>query len=194
VLSRAAKITARRKGCQINTPTSALLTPADDLRYYVDGRLWPAVSADGLLVPAGLHTISTEPGWWHFFETEGFQARIVSCTADLLEAEADPTALTIHYVAPGRAVIAFDQPPRAILVDGKEATLPVERGGRNWAVVFPAGDHRVLVITNTRAGVAVNVLGWASASAIGAFGILVTILMAVIYLQLRVRRLIKRNS
>jgi hypothetical protein len=192
VLTRSAKITARRKGCQVNTPASALLTPADDAQYYVDGRLWPAVSADGVLVPAGRHTLSTERSWWHLLETEGFQARILSCTADLLDAQADPTALTLHYAAPGRAVIVFDQQPRAVLVDGKQAMLPIERSGRTWSVVFPAGDHRVLVITNTRAGVAVNMVGWASSSAIGAFGILVTVLMVFIYLQLRLRRFIKR--
>lgn len=50
------------------------------------------------------------------------------------------------------------------------------------------------VVTNTKAGVAVNVVGWASSSAIGAFGVLVTVLMAVIYMHLRLRRLVNRNS
>ena len=71
----------------------------------MDGRLWPAVSPDGVLVPAGRHTISTGRSWWHFLDSDEFQTRILSCTADLLEAQADPTALTLHYAAPGRAVI-----------------------------------------------------------------------------------------
>ncbi len=88
----------------------------------------------------------------------------------------------------------FDQQPHDILVDGAQMTLPIERGGRNWAVVFPAGDHRVMVITNTKAGVAVDVVGWASSWAIGAFGILVTALMVIVYLQLRLARLMNRNG
>ncbi|MBZ5516735.1 MAG: hypothetical protein LAN62_18175, partial [Acidobacteriia bacterium] len=194
VLSRPATIAARRNGWQIDTGTSLLLTPADDPLYYVDGRQWPAVSEDGLVVPAGSHRISTERNWWHFVEPGGFQARIVSCTADLIEAQVDPTDLAFHYRAPGRAVIVFDQQPRDVMIDSQPAMLPTERSGRDWAVVFPAGDHRVLVVTNTKAGVAVNVVGWASSSLIGAFGVLATALMIAIYLQLRLRRLIKRNG
>jgi hypothetical protein len=194
VLSRPAAFTGRHNGWQVNTRTSLLLTPADDPLYYVDGRQWPGISPEGVLVPVGLHAISTERSWWHLFETGGFQARIVSCTGDLLEAQADTTNLMLRYWAPGRAVIMFDQQPRDILVDGTRATLPTERSNRNWAVVFPAGDQRVVVVTNTKAGVAVNVVGWASSSAIGAFGVLVTVLMAAIYMHLRLRRLVNRSS
>lgn len=118
----------------------------------------------------------------------------MNSSADLLDAQADATNLKFHYWSPGRAVITFDQQPRDILVDGASQTLPTERNLRNWAVVFPSGDHHVLVITNTKAGVAVNVVGWASSWAIGAFGILVTALMVIVYLQLRLERIIKRNG
>jgi hypothetical protein len=84
--------------------------------------------------------------------------------------------------------------PRDILVDGAPATLPTGRNLRDWAVDFPSGDHHVTVITNTKAGVAVNVVGWASSWVIGAFGVLVTALMAIVYLQLRLERLIKCNG
>jgi hypothetical protein len=79
-------------------------------------------------------------------------------------------------------------------VDGSAATLPTDRSGIDWAVVFPSGNHHVRVSTNTKAGVAVDVVGWASSWAIGAFGVLATVLMVVIYLQLRLTRLIKRNG
>lgn len=194
VLSHPASITAESNGVEVNTRTSLLLTPADDPLYYVDGRLWPAFSADGVVVPTGRHSISPKQEWWHFLHTDEFQARIVNCSADLLDAQADATDLTFHYWSPGRAVITFDQQPRDILVDGAPVTLPTERDTRNWAVVFPSGDHHVLVITNTKAGVAVDVVGWASSWAIGAFGILVTALMVIVYLHLRLERLIKRNG
>ncbi len=146
------------------------------------------------MVPSGRHSISTQRHWWHFLHTDEFQARIVSCTADLLDAQADPTTLTFHYWAPGRAIIMFDQQPRDILFDGAQMKFQAEQSNRNWAVAFPAGDHRVIVITNTKAGVAVDVVGWASSWAIGAFGILVTFLMVIVYLQLRLARLINRNG
>jgi hypothetical protein len=171
-----------------------VLTPADDPLYYVDGYAWPAVSRDGVILPTGQHTISTERSWWHFLDTDGFQARILTTTADLEEARADTTGLTFQYRSAGRAVFVFDQQPHEILLDGSPATLPVDRSGNDWSVVFPAGDHHVRVATNTKAGVAVDLVGWASSWAIWAFGILATVLMVVIYLQVRLQRLIKRNG
>jgi len=179
---------------EVNASTSLVLTPADDPLYYLDGHAWPAVSRDGVVIPTGAHSISTERSWWHFLDTDEFQARILTCTANLAEARADTTGLTFQYQSPGRAVFVFDQQPNDILVDGNPAELPMERNGAEWAVVFPSGNHHARVATNTKAGVAVDVVGWASSWAIWAFGILATVLMFVIYLQLRLTRLLRRNG
>jgi len=194
VLNRPASVSGGKTSMDVNATTSLELTPADDPRYYVDGHLWPAVSQDGVVMPTGQHSISTEQSWWHFLDNDEFQARILTTTADLADAHADTTGLTFQYRAPGRAVFVFNQEPNETLVDGSAATLPTERNGTDWAVVFPAGDHHVRVATNTKAGVAVDVVGWASSWAIWAFGVLATILMIVIYLQLRLARLIKRSG
>ncbi len=194
VLSRPVSVSGGHTSMDVNTSTSLVLTPADDPQYYVDGHPWPAVSADGVVIPVGEHSISTERSWWNFLDTEEFQARIMNCTANLEEAHADTTGLTFRYRSLERAVITFDQQPNEIQVDGSAATLPTEHDGRDWAVVFPSGEHRVRVATNTKAGVAVDVVGWASSWAIGAFGVLATVLMVVIYLQVRLTRLIKRSG
>jgi hypothetical protein len=194
VLNRPNSVTGGQTSMDVNTSTSLVLTPADDPEYFVDGHPWPAVSRDGVIMPTGQHSISTEQSWWHFLDTDGFQAHILTTTADLSEARADTTGLSFQYNAPGRAVFVFDQQPNELLVDGNVEALPTERNGGEWAVVFPGGDHRVRVATNTTAGVAVDVVGWASSWAIGAFGVLATALMVVIYLQVRLGRLIKRNG
>ncbi len=194
VLNRPSSINGGTTSMDVNASASLELAPADDPLYYVDGHLWPAVSQDAVLMPAGEHSISSERSWWHILDTEEFQARIVSCTADLEDAEADATGLTFRYRSPGRAVIMFDQQPNEILVDGATSNLPTERAGLDWTVDFPSGHHNVRVTTNTRAGVAVDLVGWASSWAIWAFGTLATVLMVVIYLQVRLQRLIKRNG
>ena len=194
VLNRPTSVSGGKTSMDVDAGTSLVFTPADDPLYYVDGHPWPAISADGVVMPTGDHSISTEQSWWHFLDTNAFEARILSTTADLVEAHADTTGLTLQYHSPGRAVFIFNQEPNDILVDGSSATLPTERSGADWAVVFPAGDHKVRVATNTKAGVAVDVVGWASSWAIWAFGILATVLMIVIYLQVRLARLIKRNG
>ncbi len=194
VLNRPTSVSGGRTSMDVDAPTSLVLTPADDPLYYVDGHPWPAVSVDGVVMPTGEHSISTEQSWWHFLDTQVFQARILSTSADLEAARADTTGLTFQYRTPMRSVFVFNQEPNDILVDGSDATLPTERNGTDWAVVFPAGDHHVRVATNTKAGVAVDVVGWASSWTIWAFGVLATVLMVVIYLQVRLARLIKRNG
>jgi hypothetical protein len=60
--------------------------------------------------------------------------------------------------------------------------------------MLPAGEHWVAAVTNTKAGVAVNLWGWASASAINALGGLATGLMVLIYFEVRVRRIVRRRA
>jgi hypothetical protein len=194
VMNRPISVSDGKTSMDVNANSSLIMTPADDPLYYIDGHPWPAVSADGVVMPKGDHSISTEQSWWHLLDTNSFQARILSTSADLSEAHADTTGLTFRYHASQRAVFLFNQEPTDITVDGNPATLPTDRSGMDWAIVFPAGDHNIRVATNTKAGVAVDVVGWASSWAIWAFGILATVLMIVIYLQVRLARLIKRNG
>ena len=194
VLNRPTAVSGGKTGMDVDARTSLVLTPADDPLYYVDGHPWPAVSSDGVVMPTGAHSVSTEQSWWHFLDTNSFQARILSTSADLADAHADTTGLTFSYHDPLRSVFIFNQEPNDILVDGSSTALPTDRNGNDWAVVFPSGDHNVRVATNTKAGVAVDVVGWASSWAIWAFGLLATVLMVVIYLQVRLARLIKRNG
>jgi uncharacterized protein YdaL len=193
-LAQTATLTGGARQWQVRSPEPVLLGPASDGNYYVDGVLWPAVSTDGVLAPAGRHTVSVDPRWWRLADPGALPARLVSCTADLEEARGDATGLVLRYASPGRAVFLFSQRPREIFLDGKKADLAVEQSEANWSVVFPGGEHRVAVATNTKAGIAVEEWGWASASLIATVGGIATIMMAGIYLQIRVRRLVRRRG
>jgi YD repeat-containing protein len=192
-LTRAAELSGTKQW-KVNSAVPVLLTPAEDRDYYVDGRLWPAVSSDGVLAPAGRHQISTNRPWYHFLDPGALPARLTSISGDLLDARVMPTGLVLRYTSPGRAVAVFNQRPREILIDGRRVDARMEQNGPEWAVTFPSGDHWVAVVTNTNAGVAVNLWGWASASAINAFGGLATVLMLLIYFEIRLRRLVRRRA
>jgi uncharacterized protein YdaL len=193
-LTRPAQIQVSNNVWRVDSPVPMLLAPTEDRDYYVDGRLWPAVSQAGLLVPAGKHTISVNKPWFHFLDPGTLPARLVSTSGDLIQSRANTTGLDLEYVSPGRNVLVFNQKPRETYVDGKLVDVVLEPSGSNWAAVFPAGHHSVAVVTNTKAGIAVNVWGWLSASAIAAFGALSTAMMLAIYLQVRLRRLGRRRG
>jgi hypothetical protein len=193
-LGHASVADSRRNGWLTSSGSSLLLTPADNAQYYLDGRVWPAVSTDGALVPAGRHVLSTSRSWRNLFDSGAENPRLISCTGDLLAAQSDATSLTLRYSSPGRAVVLISQRPHEILVDGEAEDLPFEPSSRDWSVVLPAGEHQVQVTTNTTAGVAVNVWGWASSSLIALGGALATLTMLGIYLQIRMRRLARRRG
>ncbi len=192
-LTRSTALSSSRQDWRIDTPHPILLAPAEDRDYYLDGKLWPAVSTDGVLVPSGHHWLSNDRPWHHFLDPGTMPARLLSISGDLEEARVIPTGLVFHYSSPGRAIAVFNQRPREVLVDGRRVPIPMELGGGNWSGSFPAGEHWVAVVTNTNAGVAVNLWGWASASAIQLFGGVATVLMALIYFEVRLRRLIRRR-
>jgi hypothetical protein len=192
VLTQAVTMDSGKRSWRIDTPSPVMLTPAEDRDYYLDGKLWPAVSADGVLAPSGRHGLSIDRPWYHFLDPGTMPARLLSISGDLLDARVMPTGLVFWYNSPGRAVVVMNQRPLEVQVDGRRTDVPVEGSGANWAVVFPGGEHRVAVVTNTKAGVAVNLWGWASASAITAFGGIATLLMALIYFEVRLRRLVKQ--
>jgi uncharacterized protein YdaL len=171
-----------------------LLTPAEDRDYYMDGRLWPAVSPDGVLAPPGRHGLSISRPWYHFLDPGTMPARLMSISGDLLDARVMPTGLIFRYSSPGRAVAVFNERPRDILVDGRRVRVPMEQGTATWSAMLPGGEHWVAAVTNTKAGVAVNLWGWASASAINALGGLATGLMLLIYFEVRLRRIVRRRA
>jgi len=193
-LTRNATLTGASGAWKVTSPVPVLLTPAEDREYYVDGRLWPAVSSDGVLAPPGGHGVSTKRPWYHFLDPGTMPARLMSISGDLLDARVMPTGLIFRYNSPGRAVVVFNERPRAILIDGRRVEAPIEPGGATWTAMLPAGEHWVAAVTNTNAGVAVNLWGWASASAINALGGLATGLMVLIYFEVRLRRLVRKRA
>jgi hypothetical protein len=176
-------------GWNLRAAIPVLLTSRPDHDYYVDGRLWPALSPEGLLVPQGAHRLSMERPWFQFRERAEVTTRLLHLSGELLDARSRRTGIELRYRSPSRTVLLLSQRPREMLVDGRRANLPTEpSGGGAWAVLAPRGEHQVVIETLTRAGILVGLWSWASASVIAAFGALTLALMAAIYLRLRMRR------
>jgi len=193
-LTRDAELSPGTREWKVNSRVPVMLTPSEDRDYYLDGRLWPAVSIDGVLAPPGRHWISIDRPWHHFLDPGTLPARLLSLSGDLLDARVLPTGLVFRYWSPGRAVVLVNQWPREVRIDGRLTPTPAEPAGSGWTMTLPPGDHWVALTTNTKAGVAVSLWGWASASAINAFGTLATVLMVLIYFEVRLRRLIRRRA
>lgn len=188
-LADPATVEPAESGWNLRAAIPVLLTSPQDHDYYVDGRFWPAVSAEGLLAPQGEHRLSMERPWFQFRERAEVTTRLLHLSGELLDARTRRTGIEVHYRSPSRTVLLLNQRPREVVVDGRRVDLESEpAGGGNWAVLAPRGEHRVVIETLTRAGILVGLWSWTSASAIAIFGALTTALMAAIYLHLRMRR------
>jgi uncharacterized protein YdaL len=187
-LTQPASAMAHGNGWNLTAPKSLVMMGAHEAAYELDGSKWPVAAGEGLLLPPGRHVIAPARSWLNFLDSSGIATRLTSSTADLISVTSDRAGMSIHYRSPGRAVMMFEARPAEILVDGVPANLEIEPGDRNWAVVFPAGDHRATVIGDTGTGRAVHLWSWLMASSISIFGVLSTMLMAAIYLQLRWKR------
>ncbi|HYM13306.1 MAG TPA: hypothetical protein VEU62_21385, partial [Bryobacterales bacterium] len=194
-LAAAGEVEPTGRGWKVQAPVPVLLTSSEDRDYYLDGRLWPAVSPEGLLAPPGAHQLSAERPWFQLFERGDLPLRLLHGSGELLGAQASRTGLEIRYHSPSRAVLLLNQKPREMFVDGARVAGRWEAaGGGNWAVLAPRGEHEVRIEMLTRAGVFVNAWGWMSGAAIATFGALTTALMAALYFHIRMRRLARRGG
>ena len=193
-LAPAARLTPSGLGWHIDTPTAVFLPSSQNADFYLNGRIWPAVSTDGLMAPPGQQQLSISHSWFHLVDQSTLPARLLYLSGDLLDAEAASTGVIFRYASSGRAVAVVNSRPVDLSIDDHPAELHFEAAGNNWAVSLPRGEHSVVLSTSTRAGVVVNFWSWFSSSAIAAFGTLTTLLMAFIYLQVRLRRVGRKRE
>jgi hypothetical protein len=192
-LAGRSRVSAHGGGWTVSAGSPLLIRAPEEGEYYLAGRLWPAVSDEGLLLPPGTHRVVQERPWRQFLDPSDLPARLPHTSADLLDARARPTGITVGYRSPGRAVLLVNRRPLAVRVDGRTTELPLVDNGETWALLAPRGEHRVEIETSTRAGVFVSFWSWVSASAIAGFGAVTAGLMAGIYLHLRLRRASRRR-
>lgn len=110
----------------------------------VDGKPWPAQSADRLLLPAGAHVVEPAP------KREGLS--LIDLNATLRSAAVESgKRITFDYTSDSRAIATFDRKPVRMDVDGVPAPVAcVEQGTGNAGeagacpVLLPRGSHRVM--------------------------------------------------
>jgi hypothetical protein len=193
-LAEAARVQMGPGGWTLRSPRAVRLVSYEDRDYYLNGRLWPAVSPDGVTAPPGSYRLSFYRPWYQFLDRGELSTRLLHINADLLDARAAPTGLALRYSSPGRAVLLLNQKPLSVRVDEQTWPASVEEGEGRWSIVAPRGEHTIEVETATPAGVFVGLWSYASSSAIAAFGALTSILMIAIYLHLRWRRIARRGG
>jgi len=193
-LAGASRLEAAGSGLKLASNAPLRIRAPEDGEYYLNGAFWPAVSEEGVLTPPGKYRLGFRRPWYQVLDPQSMPARVLYASADVVEARATPTGVTVRYRSPGRAVLLLNRKPLEVRINGRPVQPPVEERAQAWALLVPRGENQVEVETTTRTSVLLGFWSWLSASAIAAFGAASTALMAAIYLHLRLRRAARRKE
>jgi hypothetical protein len=139
--------TAKRVGSawNIDGPNTVLLgtgeTPAD---VTLDGKPWPAIGGEEVIVPAGKHRIS--------FESASLTAspgsdllRLTGISDELLDCSMINAGIELTYESPARCLISLNKYPVRFRVDGAPVNLQVLAVQASFIVIAPSGRHRLFI-------------------------------------------------
>ena len=111
---------------------------------WIDDRPWPCQGSEGVIIPAGTHSLAFKPATAISDSTSGV-LRLLFLSDELLGCQASNARIELTYRSPARCLLAFNHRPARILVDGTSANLPVLVGEKVFVVVAPSGEHRLAV-------------------------------------------------
>ena len=128
----------------VQTPSTAVLGPfGDETEFVLDGRPWPCLNKDGVIIPQGEHRVvlrdRKEDG-----EPSTRRMRLISITGDLLDCRQDGPCLQIEYASHSRCILTLNRPPDSVLLDGQTSDFVALRNGEACVIVAPPGRHRVV--------------------------------------------------
>lgn len=110
----------------------------DHLAVSVDGSPWPCLCDDGVLLPAGTHTVSARVS---SDTTAGL--RIEDITGTLLQAQCSATGISVHYRSDSRCFITLNETVQSVRCDGQPWDGQAQASGNKVVYAFPGGEHAI---------------------------------------------------
>ena len=135
-----------KEGWTVRSPATVTLNISHlSSGVLVDGRRWPCVGPDGVVLPAGKHRISLEPES-RTSSLTGEELNLYSLTDELIDCRATGAGLDLKYRSFARCLLTFNMAPKSVLVDGLPANPTVLKADGGYVVIAPSGSHRLSVI------------------------------------------------
>ena len=107
---------------------------------YLDGQEWPCRSDSQVLIPAGVHKVSTRP---QAAEAGQSTLRIENINGTILGAKQAGQHITVIYESRGRCYVTMNREPNTMLCDDAPGVGKVLSSGGNVCLVLPQGKHTV---------------------------------------------------
>jgi hypothetical protein len=187
-----ARITAGRLAWTIDTKNAVeLVVPASVHDFYLEGVDWPYWRPGLVLIPPGHHVLTAYRPWLRLLDLSALRPQVLQLNGSLTQASATSGRLTFEYESDGHALALVDRRPQQVSVDGHAMSDVVQGSGRTAVLLLPRGQHQVEVAGSSRRALFFDLMSIISSSLIVAFGTAACVLLAALYVTIRVRRSIR---
>ena len=188
-----ATVTRRDFTWVVDSPEAVeLAVPAELHDFSVDGKDWPLWRPGFVMLPPGRHTLSAYRPLLRLLDLSPLRPQVLQTTATaILSGEVKRGELTFEYEDGGPSIARLNREPEVATVDGEPARLIKTHPGGETTVVLPPGRHKVVIGGAGHGAFLLDIVSVVSSSLIVAFGTAATGLMLVLYIYIRLRRLVK---
>jgi hypothetical protein len=140
-LAAGSTIQRKEKQWEVHCPaTASLIFGTRGRTILIDGRMWPGLGSDRILIPAGTHRLATAvPASDRVSRRK--ELRLVAISDELLDCVRTEMGMDVRYVSPARCLLTLNRPPAKVMVDGIPRELPVFTGVQGAMLLAPSGMH-----------------------------------------------------
>ncbi len=175
-------------GWAVKTPTPIVLQLASDVQeVWRDNQKVRTLGGGRFLLPVGSYTVLEVQPTLQALQPGPPDSHLVSLTGDLLFQKSSQRSVTFGYRSETRCIATLTRQPFALFVDGRETAFDALHGNGQDALLLPAGEHSVLLVTQSPVSYGVDLTSFWSSYVIAIFGALSVGLLASLYLIVRVR-------
>ncbi|MEI6245306.1 MAG: hypothetical protein WCQ64_09680, partial [Acidobacteriota bacterium] len=188
-----ARVDVHDQSWSIDTPEAVeVAVPASVHDFYLEGREWPFWRPGFVLVPPGRHVLSSYRPWFRLLDLSALRPQVLQLSGDLLSASAASGRLQFEYQADGPAMAVLDRRPQQASIDDRVDAAITTTTDRRAVLTLPRGRHRVDVSGSSRSALLLDLASLLSSSLIVAFGTAACVMLAGVYITIRVRRFFQR--
>jgi hypothetical protein len=172
----------------------SLAHKGDWQNYKVDDIFWPGWGENEILLPGGIHRITSMEQKFRLFNASILDIRLLWFTGNLDSINRTDRGFQFSYDSTLRSLALFNKQPFGIVVDGGANSDPPLSSAGTWSVRLPRGRHNVEVLADSTAITILEKTSLYGSTVIVAFGIVACSLMLLIYFSILARRAVGRSS
>lgn len=188
----AARIASDGLTWTIDTPEAIeVAAPAGAHDFYLEGGEWPYGRPGWVLIPPGHHLLSAYRPWFRIFDLSALRPQVLQINGSLESAEVERGRLRFEYASEGRALAVLGRKPQRVFVDDVAIATAAPQRDPATVLVLPKGRHQVDVAGSSPGALVLDLMSIVSSSLIVAFGVVACLMLATLYVGIRIRRLVR---